>query len=99
MITPVDRTGFASNQDRVLEVMRDGGWHTLDSVARKCGIMQWASVASRIRDFASNQDGSGDKPWRYEKRLIEGSKRLYEYRIYEAVQSQQMELLGVVNAA
>lgn len=96
MIEPVSRSGFQSNAQRVLEAFSDGQWNTLQAIASKCGIRSESSVASRLRDFANNDQGNGDtsKTFRYQRRLVPDTIRLYEYRVYEAPKTKQLELLG-----
>jgi hypothetical protein len=99
MIEPVSREGFVSAQNRVLEAMREGHWHTLENLAIDCGIKYPSSVASRIRDLASNADSDRadhSKAWLYEKKLVPHCTRTYMYRLYPAPHSLQLEL--AVNA-
>ena len=91
----VDRTGFKTNAELVFEVMQDGGWHTLEGIAEKCGIRYPSSVASRIRDFASLKDSPDARPkdYCYERQSVEGKRRVYEYRLLvNVVKDEQLPL-------
>jgi hypothetical protein len=54
--------------------MADGGWHTLDAIARGVGGTQ-ASVSARLRDLRKKKYGS------HEIQRVRVTGGLFEYRL------------------
>ena len=95
----VNMEGLSTIKDRVYEAMKSGDWMTLEQVASKCGYSYPSTVASRLRDLGSlaGSTTAAPKPYTYEKRLIEGTKRTFEYRLFETPKPM-MEQLSLLEA-
>lgn len=61
-----------SGRERVLSLMRDGQWRTLEEIAGQTSMSE-PSASARLRDLRKDEFGG----WRVEKRLRD--KDLYEY--------------------
>lgn len=84
-----DKLRLTTLMHRVHELMLDGNWRTLSTIAKECRGSE-ASVSARLRDLrkAKFQDRypCGD----VERRRKDGG--LYEYRVLPKGEEMQMEL-------
>lgn len=70
----------------VLAIMRNGEWLTLEAVAKKCGMRNASTCASRLRDIKAETE------WTYERRGTK-TRGVFEYRLFiPAGNSLQLEL-------
>lgn len=79
-----DQDRLRPAQAKVLTVMQDGKWYTLNNLCARVGLRNEGSVASRIRDLKAT------KVYDYERRSTD-IPGVYEYRLFE-VETGQLEL-------
>lgn len=69
-----DQARLSGQLSRVYDVMRDGGWHTLEELVRKCSGTT-ASVSARLRDLRKQRFGGHD----VERQRVQAG--LWRYRL------------------
>jgi len=71
----LDKVRLNTQQQRIFDVMKDGGWRTLSSIASVTGDPE-ASISARLRDFRKHKFGG----FPVERRREDGGG-LHAYRL------------------
>lgn len=73
----VDGPRTDSQRERLLTVMRDGNWYTLQALVFHVGAVSEAGVSARLRDLRKSQYGG----YTVERKRLKPHGGLYVYRL------------------